>query len=59
MLVNNLFSMFVTIREAKGSGVLRLKMKGVKLTNVEGWLSKSDPFFEISKKVDNAGGQTW
>ena len=45
--------------EYKGSGVLRLKMKGEKLKNVEGLFSKSDPFFEISTKIDAAGGQTW
>jgi hypothetical protein len=34
-------------------------MKGSKLKNVEGMLSKSDPFFEISRKIDASGGQTW
>jgi Copine/C2 domain len=39
--------------------VLRLQCKGVKLKNVEGMFSKSDPFFEISRKVSAAGGLTW
>jgi hypothetical protein len=51
--------LFASIRKSEGSGILRLKMKGVKLTNVEGWLSKSDPFFEIARKIDAGGGQTW
>jgi len=34
-------------------------MKGIKLTNVEGFLKKSDPFFELSCKRDAAGGLTW
>lgn len=51
--------LFASIRKSEGSGTFRLKMKGVKLANVEGWLSKSDPFFEIARKVDSAGAQTW
>jgi Copine/C2 domain len=47
------------VRKAVGSGVLRLQCKGVKLKNVEGMFSKSDPFYEISRKVNAAGGLTW
>jgi len=36
-----------------------MKLRGEKLKNVEGFLSKSDPFFELSRKVDAAGGQSW
>jgi hypothetical protein len=50
---------FVHARKSVGAGVLRLKMTGSKLKNVEGLFSKSDPFFEISRKIDAAGGQTW
>jgi uncharacterized membrane protein YecN with MAPEG domain len=50
---------FATVRKSQGSGILRLQMKGVKLKNVEGFFSKSDPFFELAKKIDAAGGQTW
>ena len=50
---------FAVARELKGSGVLRLGLKGSKLKNVEGMFSKSDPFFELSRKVANAGGLTW
>jgi hypothetical protein len=49
----------VSARRSVGSGVLRLQLKGTKLKNVEGIFSKSDPFFEISLRLDAAGGQTW
>ena len=39
--------------------MLRLKMKGVKLANTEGFMRKSDPFYEFSRKVDAAGAATW
>lgn len=51
--------LFATVRKATGSGLLRINLKGNKLQNVEGWVGKSDPFFEISRKTDTAGGQTW
>lgn len=54
-----LFSLFAQVRKSQGSGLLRLKMKGTKLKNVEGMFSKSDPFFEVSRKVNAAGAQTW
>ena len=52
-------SIFVTIRKSQGSGSLKFKCKGVKLTNVEGFFGTSDPFFELARKVEAAGGQTW
>ena len=52
-------TLFATVRKATGSGVLRLQCKGSKLKNVEGMMSKSDPFFELSRKVSVAGGLTW
>lgn len=39
--------------------VLRFKMSGVGLKNQEGFLRKSDPFFELVRKVDTAGGNTF
>ena len=41
------------------SGSLNLAMKGIKLKNVDGLFGKSDPFFEISKHIQAAGGPTW
>jgi len=52
-------TLFVVVRKAEGSGILRLTMKGIKLKNVEGMFSKSDPFYELSRKVDLAGSLTW
>jgi hypothetical protein len=47
------------VKKSTGSGILRLKMAGKNLKNVEGLFSKSDPFFELSRKLNAAGGQTW
>lgn len=44
---------------SEDSGRLILKLQGRKLKNVEGIFSKSDPFVEISAKVNSAGGLTW
>ena len=52
-------TLFATVRKAQGKGLLRFTMKGTKLKNVEGWIGKSDPFFELSRKTDTAGGLTW
>jgi len=41
------------------AGRVILKMQGHKLKNVDGIFSKSDPFVEISAKVNSAGGLTW
>lgn len=56
---SSFLSVYMHARKSKGSGVLRLKMAGEKLKNVEGMFSKSDPFFEIARKINAAGGQTW
>lgn len=52
-------SVFAHIRKSTGMGVLRLKMKAANLKNTEGFMRKSDPFFELSRKIDSAGGATW
>lgn len=52
-------TLFVHVSKSKGSGLLRLKMKGIKLKNTEGFMRKSDPFFEICRRLDSAGGLTW
>jgi Copine/C2 domain len=52
--------LFATVKKAQGSGLLRLTMKGLKLKNVEGGMfAKSDPFYEVSRKVNTPGGLTW
>jgi hypothetical protein len=50
---------FVCARRSQGSGVFRLALKGEKLTNVEGMFSKSDPFFELARHANAAGGQSF
>lgn len=40
-------------------GVLRMKAKASSLKNAEGFMRKPDPFFELSRKIDSAGGATW
>lgn len=52
-------SVFAHIRKSVGMGVLRLKMKAASLTNTEGFMRKPDPFFELSRRIDSAGGATW
>ena len=40
-------------------GTLNLHLSGIKLKNVDGFFSKSDPFFIINSQVDSAGGRVW
>ena len=41
------------------AGRFLLKLQGYKLKNVDGLFSKSDPFVEISTKINSATGLTW
>lgn len=41
------------------AGKLALRLRGVKLKNVEGMFKKSDPFYEILRTYDGPGGGTW
>ena len=61
LISRNKTSIYVHARESQGvgSGILRLKLKGKNLKNVEGLFSKSDPFFELSRHINSAGGQIW
>jgi hypothetical protein len=52
-------SVFAHMRKSVGMGVLRFKMKAANLTNTEGFMRKPDPFFELSRRIDSAGGATW
>lgn len=54
-------TLFAHVRPHRGSGTLRLRLQGVGLKNVEGGLfrGKSDPFYEISRQINSAGGNTW
>lgn len=52
-------AVFAHVRKSLGSGLLQFKMKGIGLKNVEGWFGKSDPLFELSRKVDSLGCLAW
>eukprot|EP00581_Thalassiosira_minuscula_P007308 CAMPEP_0183703258 /NCGR_PEP_ID=MMETSP0737-20130205/1063_1 /TAXON_ID=385413 /ORGANISM="Thalassiosira miniscula, Strain CCMP1093" /LENGTH=689 /DNA_ID=CAMNT_0025929977 /DNA_START=76 /DNA_END=2145 /DNA_ORIENTATION=+ len=43
----------------RSAGKLALRLKGIKLKNVEGLFKKSDPFFEIRRTYDGPGGGSW
>mmetsp|Transcript_20680 Transcript_20680/g.58891 ORF Transcript_20680/g.58891 Transcript_20680/m.58891 type:complete len:600 (+) Transcript_20680:355-2154(+) len=52
-------TLFCKIMPSKGKGVLRLGLSGIKLKNTEGFMRKSDPFYELNSQANTAGGQTW
>ena len=47
------------VEKSKGSGTFNLKMSGIKLKNVEGFMRKSDPFYEISRMDTGNNGMEW
>jgi Copine/C2 domain len=49
----------ITAAPVEDLGTLHLNLRGINLKNVDGVFGKSDPFFEISAKVNAAGGLTW
>ena len=52
-------TIFCHVAKSVGSGILRLGLKGSKLKNTEGFMRKSDPFYELSHRRDAGGGLTW
>lgn len=52
-------TIFCHVAKAQGSGHLRLGLSATKLKNTEGFMRKSDPFFELSNRRDGAGNLTW
>jgi hypothetical protein len=40
-------------------GTLNLKLRGIKLKNVDGLFGKSDPFFTINSQANDAAGRVW
>jgi len=52
-------TLFARVEKAKGCGTLNLKMSGVKLTNLDGFFNKSDPFYEFMKKDYGLRGTEW
>jgi hypothetical protein len=53
----------VYVRVAKASsmdfGSFHLQIRGIKLKNVDGMFSKSDPFFIVQAQSNDAGGRVW
>lgn len=41
------------------TGTFDFTLRGIKLKNVDGFLGKSDPFFEVSRLIQAAGGPSW
>jgi hypothetical protein len=54
-------TVFCRVEKAKeqDAGTLQFTLRGIKLKNVDGFLSKSDPFFEVSRLIQAAGGPSW
>uniref|UniRef100_A0A7S2XS77 C2 domain-containing protein n=1 Tax=Attheya septentrionalis TaxID=420275 RepID=A0A7S2XS77_9STRA len=51
---------FARVGKFEENGTMRLKLKGIKLKNTEGFLRKSDPFFELKTREDSDGvGTSW
>eukprot|EP00978_Attheya_sp_CCMP212_P015663 scaffold40347_cov55-Attheya_sp.AAC.4 len=54
--------LFATIRKSEGMmmGRLKLKMRGEAMRNTgKSMFGKSDPFYELSKRISSVGGKTW
>ncbi len=43
----------------RSAGKLAIRLQGIKLKNVDGLFGKSDPFFEVRRTYDGAGGGSW
>mmetsp|Transcript_25935 Transcript_25935/g.31380 ORF Transcript_25935/g.31380 Transcript_25935/m.31380 type:complete len:572 (+) Transcript_25935:136-1851(+) len=46
-------NIYARVTKVVGSGSLKLKLRGHKLENTEGFLRKSDPFYELCRKNDD------
>jgi hypothetical protein len=49
----------ITIASEAQYGTFHLALRGIKLKNVDGMFSKSDPFVVVSAQSDSAGGRVW
>lgn len=52
-------TIYCRIVEAVSVGSLNLKLSGVKLDNTEGFLRKSDPFYQVTRKDHGPRGTEW
>lgn len=51
--------LYVKVEKTKESDIFKLRMSGIKLKNTEGFMRKSDPFYQITKKDEGLRGSTW
>jgi len=47
------------VKAPSAGGMFHFQINGKGLKNVDGMFGKSDPFFEVSKLINAAGGATW
>ena len=52
-------TIFAHVEKYSGGGTLRLAVQGIKLKNTEGMFGKSDPFYEVKRKVTGPTGDVW
>jgi len=54
-------TVFVRVEKApeQDAGAFNFTLRGIKLKNVEGMFSRSDPFFEVSRLIKATGGFSW
>merc|ERR1740124_187453 len=52
-------TLYCHVAKSHGSGELSLKLSASKLKNTEGFMRKSDPFYELCYQRDGAGSLTW
>lgn len=52
-------TLFARVEKAMGSGMLALKMSGLSLVNTEGFMKKSDPFYQFTRKDIGHRGTEW
>ena len=50
---------FAHVERYSVCGTLQLALQGIKLKNTEGILRKSDPFYEVKRKVTGPSGYVW
>ena len=54
-------TLFVRVTKSRqvNAGTLKAQFRGIKLKNLDGLFSKSDPFFVLSSHLNDPAGRTW
>ena len=52
-------TIYAHCRPSTGNGLFRFQLQATALKNTEGYMRKSDPFFELARQINSAGGSTW